>query len=257
MRRPASSALRTEFIDECNVRCIFNSRVAGLIEILSAPNNARLPYRLHLLRNAAMAHDRFLDVAEIQRALHEHTATYVRPYTPELPLFLTTVLARAASLEDVCDEVGRLRADAEPYRAHRRELLDAIWRGDTRTVDRLRKAVQADTHAWRGLLRASSALALIGVLTATGFGWAALILTSLKLVKAEEDLDPAARAGLFRRILRPEEWFLTKVGTLSRELVNGLPRLQALWGLNDLALGSCQRGLERLSGLDEAWPTRE
>jgi hypothetical protein len=43
-------------------------------------------------------------------------------------------------------------------------------------------------------------------------------------------LDPAARAGLLRRILRPEEWFLTKVGTLSRELVNGLPGLQALWG---------------------------
>jgi hypothetical protein len=245
-----------EFIDECNVRCLFNTRVAGLLGLPYAPNNARLPYRFHLLRNAAVAHDHFLDVAEVQRALQEQTASYVRPYTLELPLFLASVLARASRLDDLLREVGQLRADGEAYRARRRELLDAIWRGDTRTVDRLQEAVQADTRAWRGLLRASPTLAVIGVLTATGFGLAAMILTSLKLIKVGEDLDPAARAGLFRRTLRPEEWFLTKVGTLSRELVNGLPTLQALWRLTNEHVDICRRGLERLSGLDEAWPAR-
>jgi hypothetical protein len=242
------------FIDECNLRSLFNQRLAGMLALPYAPNNARLPYRVHLLKNAAVAHDRFLDVAEIQRALRDQTMAYMRPYTLELPVFLTTVLARATSLRDVLAEVGRLRAMGEAYRAHRRELLDAVWRGDTRTMDSLRAAVQADTRAWRGALKASSALAVIGVLAATGYGLAALILTSLKLVKASEELEPAARAGLFRRVLRPEEWFLTQVGTSSRELVNTLPKLEQLWTLPTRQIEICRNRLLCLAELDGAWP---
>src|SRR5206468_3304543 len=77
-----------------------------------AANSTRLPLRFQQIRNAVIAHDCFLDLAEIQRILNERTRAYVRPGTVELPVLLTAVIERATEPTALWEQVARLRKAA-------------------------------------------------------------------------------------------------------------------------------------------------
>ena len=64
------------FISEANARSLFNTRVAGILGLPYAPNTTRIPFRAHLLANAAVAQDALQDVQEIQAIFDEFAAGF-------------------------------------------------------------------------------------------------------------------------------------------------------------------------------------
>jgi hypothetical protein len=68
-----------EFVDDANLRGIFNIRLAQLIGLPYAANSSRLPIRHQQFKNARIAQEAFLDLDEIQRAVDQRTVAYVGP----------------------------------------------------------------------------------------------------------------------------------------------------------------------------------
>ena len=238
-----------EFVDESNLRAIFNLRVAGLIGLPYAPNTTRIPMRGHQLANAQIAHRQFLDVAEIQLAVDTRTARYLRP----------TSVPFQSSSRPRCTRRVRLRTFgrgseaaivARPYRAHRNELISALELGDGRAIDRIATAVAADVRAWRKLISPKVVLGLGVTLLSTGLGLAAQILTTMKLFKAASETDDSAREGLIRRVLRRDEWFLTRSGDTASQLTNGLAKVDAIWHPDKGTLDRCANRLATLKTAD-------
>ncbi|MDQ4032730.1 MAG: hypothetical protein M3332_10870 [Actinomycetota bacterium] len=242
------------FVEECNIRALFNMRVANSLRLPYVANSSRLPMTARRFSNAATAHDAFLDVQEIQRSVTDRASAAMRTWTTQLPVFLTAVLARCKRPEDLFEQIACWREHAAPYRSKRVELLAAIQDGNVKALKRIENAVRADIHAWRKVASPDTALAVTGSLLATGSGFAPAILTTLKVLKAVSAIDSGARMSIVNRIARRDQWFLTRLGDTAASLTNALPRVQRLWGIDDDALDDCAATLERMRALDPTWP---
>jgi len=239
----------SRFITESNARSLFNTRVAGILNLPYAANTTRMPFRAHLLSNAAVAQDAMQDVREIQEIFSQFAAGYLRPESVELPIFLTAVLARTRTLGGFFAEVAGLRAQAAGYRAHRRELLDAIQARNATTIDKLRLAVLDDAHKLRGAVAGSSSTVVLGVLAALGHGFAPLIIAGLQAMLG---VDEEKRRILGRRLFKPEEWFVTRVSGSARELLDARPAIERLWGPMNWDYMSGR--FHDIVALDDIWP---
>ena len=160
-----------KFVDNANLRGIFNIRLAQLIGLPYAANSSRLPIRHQQLKNALIAQEAFLDLDEIQRAVDQRTAAHVRLYTVQLPVLLTAAIERAEErlAGDLWEEIAELRHAATAYRARRRELLDALKRGNSRAFERVDRAVKSEAKRWYKIVRAETVLGIAGAVT-TGLG---------------------------------------------------------------------------------------
>jgi hypothetical protein len=103
------------FVEECNIRALFNMRVASALRLPYVANSSRLPMTARRFSNAATAHDAFLDVQEIQRNVTDLASAAMRTWTTQLPVFLTAVLARCKRPEDLFEQIAWWRENAAPY----------------------------------------------------------------------------------------------------------------------------------------------
>jgi hypothetical protein len=244
------------FIYESNLRALFNSRIADALELAYAPSISRVPFNLHRLNNAVIAHDAFLDVAEIQNAVISRTKAAERSYTVRVPVLLSVVLSRMKRRKDFWPLVANLRNDARRYRAGRHDIREALAAGDERAYRRLRKSIGKETATWsEGLASTALTTAAVSVpLLSIGHGEAALAVAILRALMAARDLKMDAVSALVSRITRNEDWFVTRVGDSAAAITNALPRIQSLWALPDSEAGQCADALKRLANVDAMAP---
>jgi hypothetical protein len=240
----------SDFISEANCRSLFNTRVAGMLDLPYAPNTTRIPYRSHLFSTAMIAHDALQDVREIEETFRDLAANYLTPGSIELPFFLSAVLARTKSLDDFFTNVAELRSQAAPYRRHRAELLDALSARRTKDIDKLRAAVRDDGSKLTGAVASGSAAVVMGSVAALGHGLAPWIIGGLK---AALGLDQEKRRLIGRRLFRPEFWFVTSTATSARALIDSWPAIDRLWDEDEVYLSHIQNRLVDISALDQTW----
>jgi hypothetical protein len=122
-------------------------------------------------------------------------------------------------------------------------------------MERVDRAVKSEAKRWYAIVRAETVLGIAGAVT-TGLGTlAGVILTTFKLLKAAQDLDPEAKASLLRRVVRRDEWFMSRLGDTASHLVNAMPTVQRLWGVDDERTRNCTEALVRMRTFEEPWPS--
>ena len=242
------------FIEECNIRALFNMRIAGVLNLPYAANSSRLPVTYRRFSNAAAANNFFLDIQEVQDVVNRQISEASRPLSMKLPVFLATILMKCDRPDQILGEIGSWRQRAEPYRVKRAELLAALRDGDVKTVKRLRRAVDADIGALAKAATPDLADAVLApAFAATGHGIAALILATFKMLKVVTGVDENARTAIVNRIARRDMWFISKISDAATSYGNSLARVQLIWGISDRKLDECSRTLERMRALDSTW----
>jgi hypothetical protein len=252
-----------QFVGETNLRAAFNLLLADSIGLPYSPNLARLPFYYHLFRNAKVTHEKLRDVQIIQAELREEFARSMAGLSDaiQLPVLLTAILSRIDSLKQFWDKLKQLRSSATPYRRRRAELLEALRKGASKDVDKLRRAVRDDAKAWKKKLASTAVLKGLPMASAftvapiLGGGLAPQILATVAAVAAivkGGDLNAQARATIARRF-RPQEWFLTDVGTSARGLLDAFEKVDELWNPGWDLRRRYKARLQQLAGLSEAW----
>ena len=107
--------------------------------------------------------------------------------------------------------------------------------------------MQRDSRAWWGSAATVTSAAAAAVLVAAGHGMAAWAATAFTLLRMATQSGSIDRDVLLTRLLRPDEWFITNVGTTARELMNALPAVSRLWETDERVISRLQTRLPQLA----------
>ena len=241
-----------EYIGECNVRSLFNTRVSQILGLSYSPNIMRVPFRHYGLSNAVAAQRIFEDIDFVQRILNEQRTKYLHPKPLQVPVFLTVILNRISQLNEFSEELARLRFDAIQYRERRKEVLDAIRNGNLKILKGLRAALEEDTKQWTNVLKATTVMGVHGALmSALGGGIASWVIGALGILQVYEQIDQETRDSMKRTFFRPSEFFFTKIGESCTELMNAGAKIEKLWGIGPEQMSRITNDLNRIALFDE------
>jgi hypothetical protein len=242
-----------DFVDECNIRSLFNSLFANFIELPYLPNVARLPFR-EVMYKRAMNIQR--DLAFIKSLNNEYTHIARKYSTPEqdnlvLPFFLNVILTKISSLSDFYEALADLRFQAEPFRRHRADLDDAFNRQDVTEIQQLQLALQQDAKELGNKFPyAPTAGAIAAVLAAISMNQPNLVLLAIGVLTYYSQNQGPEIARLKRRVLRPQYHILSNLNGVASSMVNSLPKVNELWhGLNNYTIQEFTQRFERLKTL--------
>ncbi len=236
------------YIHECNQRGLFGARMAELLQLPYAPNVARLPFRRYWYERGTWVAERLATLNLAQQELDHRAARELDSIQRlSLPCLLAAVLKKTDTLDGFYDELANLRRKARPFRAHRAELDQAVIDLDVPAVDRLRRAVLADTKELREAVDAA-AIEEAGsgrLLSMAGVNPNAMVMAAVRvagrLAQHQEALE--------RRVLRRQEWFLTEMGSTVRALGDAQGRIRRLWQVSDKRVQDLEKEFSRLSAL--------
>jgi hypothetical protein len=246
----------SHFISECNHRSYFNIRVANLLNLSYSPSAARLPFREYQYVRATAVHKKIELMSMIEDEIREYRKSYQVPNSPnlELPVFLCVVLSRSDSLDSFFEVLAELRNSAKSFRRHKAEyesLLKSGRGGDKKLIS-LRKAIKDESDQWKKILIAPTTLGIAATLSVASGGTTALWIIAIGLLTACGSFTPEQRELVVRRFLKPEEWFLTKVGDTARAITDSLPDIARLWRVEDTMLNIYAKRFKEFSKLGYA-----
>jgi hypothetical protein len=150
--------------------------------------------------------------------------------TINIPFFLNAILAKANNLGEVYELIGEFRCKAAGFRERRRDLNEAIERGDHPTAKRIVKALETDdvSSTWKWSLIGTVA---VSALLAPAV---ALQLTHASTLHALEVGAMSVPGGLGADVLinlfRPKMRFLTQTAKAAASLSNASSKIESLWG---------------------------
>ncbi|GGY99388.1 hypothetical protein [Streptomyces poonensis] len=245
------SESNSDFISECNHRSYFNLRLAHLLQLPYTGSITRIPFRSQLYRHAAFAHQQLLLQQEIEASLYRVTK---RPDVA-LPAYATIALHRAADTRDVITQIAELRSRAKSLRRRRSAYDRALRERDTRTVTRLRTAIESESASHVGDIVGPVSMSASSALAAAASNTTELmvgLIAALALIGSAATVSPERRAALSRRLLRPAEWFLTSTSDEARNIASVHHDIGQLWSMSDDDVRHLTRRLKALSALGPA-----
>jgi hypothetical protein len=232
-RMPAASPGRVgDFVNECNLRSLFNWSIAYALKLPYVPNSFRLPFQQYLYTKGEAARQnivRFLDDKYREKAGEfgsiEHRV--------RVPLFLGSILARASSLPDVVRLLQETRSKAASFRSRKAELEDAIRREDLKAAKELMRAlaVEESPKLWHfaGAAAAVMALGYIGAAVhglhpgpMHGLDIAGEIFGGGLFVKFAEE-------RLLRNLISPRYRVIATASDFASQSMNMADKVSSLW----------------------------
>ncbi len=244
-----------EIICECNLREEFNSRLAYMLGLQYLPNSFRAPARRARYQRARALGGFLSSMRHLEKQYRQQVEVYKlsNEETLMLPVLSAALFSRINSLSEFWEALAEMRHRARKFRRHRQELDQACLEGNLKEIDKITKALKAESKeasTWMTTVAAS----LIGA------GSVALTIFEPKLGAAAFSVQlavaaftpflknalPNGLAKLYEDVFAPQSWFLTNIGEAARELTNAFPRIERLWnGKMDHTYGTQQ--LERLA----------
>lgn len=219
-----------KYISETNHRASFNSHISRVLQLPYASSITRMPFRDNYYYFAQVVHEQLESIKAINKYLLEYRPAYFVPdKVLRLPVFLSVALSRCSSLDMFYEVLADLRKQAEPFRRHRREYELALQKPNSTELISLRKAIESDASNLTRALIAPVASAFAAVLAANAGGTPALAVTGIGLLTAIGQFDEAQQDLLLRRLLRPEEWFLSNITQTARAITDSLSDVKKLW----------------------------
>jgi hypothetical protein len=265
-RAEANSELLHSMITECNCRSYVNERLANHLKLPYVANTARLPFRslyypLPRAVTDALPSVLAADSTYAKRAAH---ADLLRGNPLVLPVFLALALNDAASPPDLWASIANLRAKAARFRERRAELDRALEVGNQKQLKKIRTAI--DTEAadlTETLIAAGSAAGKVAVTSVAAHPvahmsghappWLATGL-SAAIAGARKLIPKQTAQRLIWRLCRPELRFLSDVTMDSRAVIDSLPNIRRLWGLDGAGAEEFAR---RIDGFRTPMPVRK
>jgi hypothetical protein len=221
-----------DFVNECNLRSLFNWSIAYAFKLPYVPNSFRLPFQQYLYANGEAARQnivRFLDDKYLERTGEfgsiEHRV--------RVPLFLASILARASNLAEVVDLLRETRSKAASFRTRKAELEDAIRREDLKASKELMRAlaVEESPKLWHfaGAAAAVMALGYIGAAVhglhpgpMNGLEIAGHIFGGGLFIKFAEE-------RLLRNLISPRYRVIASASDFASQSMNMTEKVSSLW----------------------------
>ncbi|HOZ49948.1 MAG TPA: hypothetical protein PLO37_24350 [Candidatus Hydrogenedentes bacterium] len=229
-------------------RCLFNLRLASLLDVPYYPNTLRLPALSALADSACQTTLKEPLVDQLQCVfldLLRESGGYYPLY--RMPFFTTAVLSTVTSPQQILPKLGQMRHEARHLRDHKAALAEAFRVGDGKELSALSRAMKDDTKALALKLAVpivgASILAVlpsIGSLTIEQVSVVAILSAMLAV-------SPDTVAAFTRRILRPHFWFLANVASEAAQFLNVYEKAGSIWGTEWTGKGSDEEVVRKWS----------
>lgn len=220
------------FVSETNHRAMFNAHIARALQLPYAPSVTRIPFRHYLYEVSGVIHEGLRSIRQLDQHLSLNRGAYDLPKEPNLrlPVFLSIVLKRCSSLNQFYEVLAELRVQAADFRRLRREYEQALEKPNSTELESLRKAIQQDAKKLYDVLVAPGASAIAATIaTAAGAPDLEMVWMTVGLLTLCSQLDEVKREWLIRRLLRPQEWFLSNIAEEGRAIGDSLADVERLW----------------------------
>jgi hypothetical protein len=132
-----------DFVNECNLRSLFNWSVAYALKLPYVANSFRLPFQQFLYARGEATRQhlvRFLD----EKYREQARAFGAIEHRVRVPLFLAAILAKASSLANVVERLQEFRSKAASFRSRKAELEAAIRREDLKASKELMRSLEVE-----------------------------------------------------------------------------------------------------------------
>jgi len=223
-----------KFVQECNLRSTFNFLVAYSIQLPYMPTVARLPFNLFIYEREKVVKDHLGQIEWIDQQYREVANNYIAPGHPnlEMPFFPTVVLNQISSPAEFFDVLAELREKAEPLRARRAELDEALRRGDYEAINELEVAFAQDAVRLPYLSKLTSprVAAIAAVVPQVASVPATFVLTAIALLAAAKEMHYDDVEQGLRRVFSPTYRVLYNMNQVASELNNAVPAIDKVWG---------------------------
>lgn len=237
-RLSANSQVREDYIErvhklivESDYRSYFNIQVAESLGLPYLANSFRLPYLGYHYRKAERVNKLLPSLGVINKEYAAKQHLYLSPEALRLPFFPSVALARISSSRELLPAVAEIRKKAANFRAHRREIDNALREGKGgKILQTLQNAIRGDVDQIRATSTTRSAASFLFSVLPMAFGaihgvWLAAFLA----LKAAAEYKPEDIEKLRDRALKRQIWFLTDLRRSAEELSNVYPIVSRLW----------------------------
>jgi hypothetical protein len=224
-----SKERRSQLLSDLNLRGYVNQRLAEFFSLPYACSAARLPFR-RSLHDQQIKIQQELVAAEVIDRRYAELSNLARL---RLPIFLALALRGAKEPDDLWFAVMTLRDQATGFRAHRKEIDEALARGDLKVAKKLSEALNTSVE---GLLE------LAGNVTTAAGGVVVqnLVKGDLNGVRTGIGAALAATKGVIKssfakrllwRLHKPQLLWMNNLVDQAHHLTEALPDFSRVWSI--------------------------
>jgi hypothetical protein len=225
-------------------RATFNQLLADALGLVYDPSFARMPAIHHIVRNSKDVALALADLDMLQALIGErlHTVTsaaLVEASSPmNIPPFTAYALTKARNPTQWWEVLGDLRRQSASYRRKRRDLQEALFVGDLKTISQLRQELvgssvgMSDANIDAALdVAFDAAKASVSMIPGPPAAFAGPIAQALRLVIGKP-VKAAVKA--LRRRLKPELRLFYDVASAATSCMKMENRIRLLWDVDQL-----------------------
>ena len=232
-RKPMISRGRVgDFVGECNLRSLFDWSIAYAFKLPYVPNSFRLPFQQFLYAKGDATRQyliRFLDNETLKKAREVQSIEHHL----RVPQFLSAILGRASSLQEVVQLLQGYRLDAVALRKRKAEVDGAIRREDYKAIKKLMQSMELEEkpRLWQ------YAAGAVGVVALGYIGAAVQELHPASIHALEVAGEILATAGIAKvgeeaavgYLYKPRFRFINKAVDFASETLDMRDKVSELW----------------------------
>jgi hypothetical protein len=217
-------------LTDSNLRCALNQRQADFFGLPYAPSIVRMPFR-------GFIHRRRIDVQSALNSLtaaDERYASLAKNVSVRVPVDFAVALKGARRPEDIWPALAERRDQARKYRSRRAALDAALEIHDAHEANKVAAALKTDAesllrtagHAGASMVGAVGNQATKGPPSIQSMAIAALVAGAHNLVSG------SFKNQLLWRVRRPDLFYLNSLVDEAQHVVEALPLISTIWGLD-------------------------
>ena len=217
----------SSLLTDLNIRAYVNQQLADFLGLPYVSAAARVPFRKHLYERA-VAVQRQLQAVDLIDARY---AEVVGDVQLRLPVFLALAIREAERPADLWAALAKLRQQAKPYRAVRKELDAALARRDLEQAKSVAKALSTEVDNIFAVAGDAVARAGWAVVGEVAKGDVTDIATGVAAVEAASRrlLSSSVVDRIIWRLRRPHLLWLNNVMDEAKHIAEALPDAARIW----------------------------
>lgn len=218
---------RSHMLSDLNLRAYINQQIAEFFTLPYACSAARLPFRRHL-------YDRSLRVQQeltVAKVIDNRYAELAQGAQLRLPIFLALALRDSTTPDGIWCALAELRTQALAFRVHRKEMDQALARGDLKEANKISKALHTSVESLLKVAGTATTSAGAVVLERLSKGDISPMSTGISatMAAAKGVLKSSFAERLIWRLRKPQLLWINDLVDQAHHLTEALPDFSRIW----------------------------